>query len=147
MSLINPLYQRIQKIALSHAKDRRISHAAFNGIRNRSSVRAVLDDLGYVPNNPTNPSYWILKTDLKIDIEKAKAENVRAPKKIEVPQKLSHYQLVLAAITKKGIYHSSDFKGSRVYLSCLICRIKKLGYEIKPNKQKNVVVSYELIDG
>ena len=135
----NPLYSRIQTIALDNIKDRRIYHTVFSEIRNKGSIRIVLDDLGYVPDNAAKPVFWMLK----IDVEPAKKELKSA---VRTPHKSSAYQIVLKSLRAKGVYYTAEFPGRRTYLSCLISRLKEQGYKIKHNKVGSSTVSYELVN-
>lgn len=132
----NPLYNRVQKIAQNKAVNGKISHKEFSGIRNRSSVKAILKDMGYHANCETYPVVWSVKRVA------ASYDDVIDRQAREMPSATS--QAVLDQLKETGIYHKTDFKKSEVYLRNIIALIRVLGYEVIGVKDGKHVPTYTL---
>lgn len=154
--LSNPLQGKIAAIVAQKAVYGSIKHTDFGSIRNKSSVRAVLIDMGFKPCNEASPTTWRRPKNLR-GLEGASSEKVevidcaenikrsigRPKTTIDMPTKKG--QQVLEQIIEKGFYDVDDFEFSQSYLSNIIGQIRELGYTINSITGKNRrIVRYEL---
>ncbi len=138
----NPLFEKVRLIALRETRNSQIRNTAFESIRNQSSVRAAMMELGYVPNNPVRADYWYLPLSYT---REAKAVKIKKPRK---PQALMTYRasLVLDELKKNKVFYANAFEGSKTYRANIMHELRTLGYSITSNRVGREVVSYELIE-
>lgn len=118
----NPLYKKVSSIALAKKMHREVRQSAFNGIRNQSSVRAIMKSLGYKADCETNPQIWKIKpipVKRSISIEKPRAVPVGTRRKIELMLKAD------------GVFHFKDMGVSRDHAIKLGYRLRAEGWQIE----------------
>lgn len=154
--LSNPLASKIESIVAQKAIYGSVKHTDFNNIRNKSSVRSVLIDIGFKPCNEVRPIIWSRPKNLRglegvsgakgevIDCAKDIKRSVGRPKTtIDMPTKRG--QQVLEQIIENGFYDVNDFDLSQTYLSNIIGQIRELGYTVNSITGKSRrIVRYEL---
>lgn len=154
--LSNPLQGKIEAIVAQKAIYGSVKQTDFNTVRNKSSVRAVLMNMGFKPCNEVSPITWRRPKHLRCleGVSGAKGEvidcvedikrSVGRPKTtIDMPTKKG--QQVLEQILENGFYDVGDFDLSQTYLSNIIGQIRELGYTVNSIIGKNKrAIRYEL---
>ena len=131
----HPLYKRVQRIIAAKAVNGSVRHTDFQSIRNQSSVRAILTDMGYTPNCETRPCIWELK---------------RKPVAAK-PMGIARKQVLKQLQTGRIVYFD-DLGVSRNYATNLINKLRKGGWPIEsivekqPSKGRPKAIGYRLID-
>lgn len=133
-----------------------VKHTDFDSIRNKSSVRAVLMNLGFKPCNEVNPTTWRQPKNLRAlkDARSAKGEVIDGGKSVkrsvgrpktssDMPTKKG--QQILEQMLENGFYDVGEFDMSQSYLSNIIGQMRELGYKISSiTGESGRVVRYEL---
>lgn len=132
--LSNPLYKRVSAIALAGTRNNEIRNTAFDGIRNKQSVRAILLSMGFTPCNYTKPVTWRLK----------KRVGPRETPNTVVEMRTKCGQEVLDQLKSKGVIDTSEWTLSKKYLSVIIHDIRSLGYNIRTIKKGRFATHYTL---
>lgn len=133
IKLGNPLQSKVEAIVAKKATYGSVNHSAFDSIRNKSSVCAVLISLGFKPCNEIRPYVWSLPN--------SRAQSIVKPKR-EMSTKTG--QQVLDHLKAKGIYYVDDFKLSRKYLVVIMTGIRGLGYDVETIREGYTLVAYKL---
>lgn len=128
----NPLYNKIASIVASKSNYGSINHSAFDGIRNKSSVCAVLTSMGFEPCNKTRPYVWSLPN--------SRQQTAKPKEKMKTK---SGYE-VLNELKENGIFYVADFKLSRKYLTMILIEIRALGYDVESIRESYSVVAYKM---
>lgn len=130
----SPLFNTVKSIAVRNMQDSQVQHSAFNSVRNRASVVAVMTHLGYTPNSPVMIKTWTLKDS------KRTGQGVPVAK---MPTKAG--QEVLKILVEKGIVYAAELTISAKYLQNIIYEIRSIGYEVEPVKEGRFNSAYKLI--
>ena len=154
--LNNPLQRKIEAIVAQKAVYGSVKQTDFSSIRNKSSVRAVLTNMGFKPCNEASPAIWKRPKNLRRleEVKRVKVELMDDTKNIKRsvgrPKTTSDMstkkgQQVLDQIKEDGFYDVDNFELSQSYLSNIIGEIRELGYKVSGITGKTQrVVRYEL---
>ena len=127
----HPLYNRIAKIVESKVAYGEIRHIEFKSIRNQSSVKAVLVQMGFEANCMDNPILWSLPS--------AKRAAPKIDKKIIMPKykrkEISLSQQVKNDLLDGKIIYVDEVPLCRKYVSKIVSQIRKLGIRVDTHKQ------------
>lgn len=127
----HPLYNRVAEIVAQKVAYGEIRHSEFKGIRNQSSVKAVLTRMGFEANCTNNPILWTLagtkraapKIDKKIIMPKYKRKEI------------SLSQQVKNDLLDGKIIYVDEVPLCRKYVSKIVSQIRKLGIRVDTHKQ------------
>lgn len=123
----NPLYKKVSAIALAGTRNSEIRNKAFDGIRNKESVKAIMTHLGYVPNCYSKPEIWRLKPKPKA---KPKLVVQEAPKSVRE-------QMILNLQIKKMVT-LKEINVTDAYARTVAKSLMYEGWNIEPVSKKNV---------
>lgn len=139
----HPLYNRIAKIVERKVAYGEIRHSEFKDIRNQSSVKAVLIEMGFAANCMQNPIVWSLAD--------AKRIKPKIDKKITVPKykrkEVSLSQQVRNDLLDGKIIYVDEVPLHRKYVSRIVNDIRRLGIRVETQRQgygANSGVSYRV---
>lgn len=131
------LFSKIEKIVKRH-NGSSIKHTAFDGIRNRPSVIAAMDKLGYRPDCPVNPYAWrfgdsaVKSTGGLSPVNRGYSSNGS-----QIREKLIGGELLIA----------KEQPVSKRYVTQIVGDLRKEGYQVQSNfNQKREVTSYQVLN-
>lgn len=131
------LFSKIEKIVKIH-NGSSIKHTAFDGIRNRPSVIAAMDKLGYRPDCPANPYAWrfgdspVKSTGGVSPVNRGYNSNGS-----RIREKLISGELLIA----------KEQPVSKRYVIQIVGDLRKEGYQVQSNfNKKREVTSYQVLD-
>ncbi|WP_413520622.1 hypothetical protein [Psychrobacter glacincola] len=141
----HPLYNRVAEIVAQKVAYGEIRHSEFKGIRNQSSVKAVLTRMGFEANCTNNPIVWSLagtkraapKIDKKIIMPKYKRKSTSLSQQIRDD-----------LLEGKTIY-VDDIPLCRKYVIKIVNDIRRLGIRVDMNRQGygvNTGLSYKVAE-
>lgn len=131
----HPLYKRVQQIVISKSIKGIVKQSEFNGIRNQPSVRAILTDMGYMPNCETNAFTWKMKGFASSNIGKRSRTT-----------KASDTSLVADRLEAGKDVYIDEVDVTKHQLQKIISYLKNRGWLINSINKNNVVLGYRLTD-
>ena len=134
----HPLYNRINRIVATESVNGSVDQRSFNAIRNQSSVRSILAELGYTPNNEIRPTSWSNK-----------------PVKTEPPKRKKYvglYDKFVERINANGEIYFTDIRLSKSHAQKVASRVRCdgmnisciFGNEIDPISNRKIMIGYRL---
>ena len=134
----HPLYERVKRIVAAKSVDGAVDQRVFNAIRNQSSVRSILAELGYTPNNEIRPTSWSNK-----------------PVKTEPPKRKKYvglYDKFVEHINANGEIYFTDIGLSKSHAQKVASRVRCdgmnisciFGNEIDPISNRKIMIGYRL---
>lgn len=131
----HPLYNRVQSIVIDRARHGKINRSAFDSIRNKASLMAIMLYLGYQPNDPVCPKYW------KYGISNQGSKNTQS----SLADENKRLDDLLMELSLQPIYYLPENEIERRQIIADIRTLRKQGVQIKSIKaQGSRVLGYGL---
>ncbi|MGM8938127.1 hypothetical protein ACS8E2_05475 [Psychrobacter glaciei] len=140
------IYNQIKDTVHRQSRDAQIRHTAFASIRNKATVRAAMDKLGFSADCDCKPNYWTKKPEPKI------VKGVIETKPVQLMKDQSKKDQFRKLLFKEGVIYLADVKASEAYAQRIasLLRVKE-GLNVEPifkgltAKNRKRLVGYRLI--